>query len=125
MVLIKKRIVVADGNMSPDILWKVLNKQPAVHGGEKTIEDIGEVEDKDCDDAEPLQVDLELVVEAEEAQVDDNICECHTTKLQNVQLSAKTKLLQLIEKLTTCESKTDARINQMRIDQLCLIFCHS
>ena len=93
MVLIKKRIVVADGNMSPDILWKVLNKQPAVHGGEKTIEDIGEVKDKDGDDAEPLQVDLELVVEAEEAQVDDNICECHTTKLQNVQLSGKTKLL--------------------------------
>ena len=77
MVLIKKRIVVADGNMSPDILWKVLNKQPAVHGGEKTIEDIGEVEDKDCDDAEPLQVDLEPPVEAEEAEVDDHVRERH------------------------------------------------
>ena len=56
---------------------KLLHDQPAVHGGEETIEDIGEVTDKDCDDAEPLQVDLELVVEAEEAQVDDHVSECH------------------------------------------------
>ena len=56
---------------------KLLHDQPAVHGGEEAIEDIGEVKDEDCDDAEPLQVDLELVVEAEEAQVDDHISECH------------------------------------------------
>ena len=56
---------------------KLLHDQPAVHGGEESIEDIGEVTDKDCDDAEPLQVDLELVVEAEEAQVDDHVSECH------------------------------------------------
>ena len=67
---------------------KLLHDQPAVHRGEETIEDIGEVKDKDGDDAEPLQVDLELVVEAEEAQVDDHISECHWTKLQNVISSA-------------------------------------
>ena len=56
---------------------KLLHDQPAVHRSEETIEDIGEVKDKDGDDAEPLQVDLELVVEAEEAEVDDHISECH------------------------------------------------
>ena len=63
--------------------------EPAVHGGEEAIEDVGEVEDKDGDDAEPLQVDLELVVEAEEPQVDDYVSECHFKELQNVKLFGK------------------------------------
>ena len=57
-------------------LLKLLHYQPAVHGGEEPIEDVGKVKDKDGDDAEPLQVELDLVVEAEEAQVDDHVSEC-------------------------------------------------
>ena len=56
---------------------KLLHDQPEVHGGEEAIEDIGEVTDKDRDDAEPEQVELDLVVEAEEAQVDDHVSEGH------------------------------------------------
>ena len=53
------------------------NNQPAVHRGEETIEDVREIKNKNGDDAEPLQVDLEPPVEAEEPEVDDHVRERH------------------------------------------------
>ena len=56
---------------------KYSNNQPAVHRGEETIEDVREIKNKNGDDAEPLQVDLEPPVEAEEPEVDDHVRERH------------------------------------------------